>query len=177
MGVESTGVVVSSCVEVWQSGHGALEVVLLHSGEEILLSTRSGATVDNNCVFQLNRTCPPVNVIIIMTTILTIMTLYSLCSGCQRESGSGAGVVGRQDLRASEAGACTGDAISTHQQEASRRSPACVAPPPLLELVTLLPALPSQGYAAGLGSCSVSSSTCHQPVLSVAVPPEWERWH
>ena len=33
VGVETTGVPESSCVEVWQSGHGAMEVVLLHTAE------------------------------------------------------------------------------------------------------------------------------------------------
>ena len=35
VGVVSAGVAPSPGVEVWQSGHGALEVVLFHPGPEI----------------------------------------------------------------------------------------------------------------------------------------------
>ena len=63
---------------------------------------------------------------------LRIMTLYSQCTVCQGEVGCGAGVRGRQYLRAGLAG------VSPHQQEAGRRSPAGVPAPEPLELVTLL---------------------------------------
>ena len=106
-----------------------------------------------------------------MTPSLTLMTMYSQCLVFQSEAGCGAGVGGRQYL-------CAGAAApSPHQQEASRRSPARVEPPPLLELVTLLPAPAGQGIAAGLGSSSFSSPTGHNPILGVAVPGGGERGH
>ena len=101
---------------------------------------------------------------------LTLMTLYSPCIIYQVEAGCGAGVGGRQYL-------CAGAAPSPHQQEASRRSPARMEAPPLLELVTLLPATAGQGVAAGLGGSSVSSTACHHPILGVAVPGGRERGH
>ena len=55
--------------------------------------------------------------------------------------------------------------MPSHQQEASRRPPAHVQGPRLLELVTLLPARASQGDAAGEDGSRAISSTCHQPVL------------
>ena len=51
MGVVSAGMIVSGCVEVWQSGHGALEVVLLHPGAGIV------ATSDDDGVLELNGAC------------------------------------------------------------------------------------------------------------------------
>ena len=54
MGVVTTGVAVSPSVEVWQSGHGALEVVLLHPGEGVLTPG------DNDGVLKLDGACPPV---------------------------------------------------------------------------------------------------------------------
>ena len=57
MDVVSTGVVVSPCVEVWQSGHGALEVVLLHPGESWVAT--GGATCDDDGLIKLDGTCKP----------------------------------------------------------------------------------------------------------------------
>ena len=96
------------------------------------------------------------------------MTLFSPYTVCQGEAGCGAGVGGRQYLRGIAA------VVSPHQQEASRRSPARVDTPPLLELVTLLPALASQGDAAGDATYSTAG---HLPVLSVATPEGGERGH
>ena len=155
----------SPCVEVWQSGHGALEVVLLHPGGCWI------ATGDDDGVLKLDGACPPV-IITIMIPSLTLMTLYSLCIVCQGEAGCGAGVGGRQDLRAG----LSAEIRSPHQQEASRRSPAGVVLPHLLELVTLLPARASQGDAGGAGSSTVSTA-CHQPILSVVKPGGGERRH
>ena len=75
VGVVTTGVVVSSCVEVWQSGHGALEVVLLHPGEGM------PATRGNYGVLQLDGACPPV-----IKMIMTIRTLCSPYTVCQVEA-------------------------------------------------------------------------------------------
>ena len=63
MGVVSTGVPVSPCVEVWQSGHGALEVVLLHPGE----CTIYPAPGDDDGVLKLDGASVPVFMMIIMT--------------------------------------------------------------------------------------------------------------
>ena len=57
MGVVTTGLSVSPCVEVWQSGHGALEVVLLHPG------ACSEATSDDDGVLKLDGACIPVIII------------------------------------------------------------------------------------------------------------------
>ena len=54
MHVVSAGVAVSGCVEVGQSGHGALEVVLLHPGAGIV------ATSDDDGVPELDGACIPV---------------------------------------------------------------------------------------------------------------------
>ena len=105
-----------------------------------------------------------------MTPSLTLMTLYSLCIVRQCEVGCGAGVGGRQYLRAGAA------VPSPHQQEAGRRSPAGVPVPLLLELVTLLPARASEGNAAGADSSSVSTAH-HQPVLGVVSRVGGERRH
>ena len=56
VGVVSTGVAISPGVEVWQSCHRALEVVLLDTAEGGL------ATGQDNSVCQLYCTCFPVNV-------------------------------------------------------------------------------------------------------------------
>ena len=100
------------------------------------------------------------------------MTLFSPYTVCQGEAGCGAGVGGRQYLRA-------GAAVPTpHQQEASRGSPAGVVEPILLELVTLLPARASQGDAAGVGgSIAIPSSAGHRPVMGVVLPGGGERRH
>ena len=39
MDIVSTGVAISPSVEVWQSGHGALEVVLLHPSAGIVATS------------------------------------------------------------------------------------------------------------------------------------------
>ena len=96
--------------------------------------------------------------------------LYSPCIVCQGKAGCGAGVGGRQYLRAG------GAVVSPHQQEAGRGSPAGVVLPPLPELVTLLPAPAIQGDAGGDGSSRVSTAR-HQPVLGVLVPLVGERGH
>ena len=129
------------------------------------------ATGDDDGVLKLDGACMPV-IITIMTPSLTLMTLYSLCPFCQGEVGCGAGVSGRQYLRAGVSAAPP----SPHQQEASRGSPAGVVLPPLPELVTLLPAPAIQGDAGGDGSIRVSTA-CHQPVLGVLVPLVGERGH
>ena len=49
MYVETTGMIVSGCVEVRQSGHGALQVVLLDS-------SLTESSSDNEAVSQLDRT-------------------------------------------------------------------------------------------------------------------------
>ena len=54
MDVVSAGVAISPGVEVWQSGHGALEVVLLHT------VGGGGATGQDNSVCHLNGTRVPV---------------------------------------------------------------------------------------------------------------------
>ena len=59
VGVVSAGVPVSSCVEVRQSGHGAMAVVFLYPGEGSL------ATGDKDGVLKLYGTCVPVIIIII----------------------------------------------------------------------------------------------------------------
>ena len=92
VGVVTTGVPESPSVEVWQSGHGALEVVLLHPGVGV------PTTGDDDGVLELDGACIPV-IITIMTPSLTLMTLYSLCPVFQSEAGCGAGVGGRQYLR------------------------------------------------------------------------------
>ena len=51
MGIVSTGVSVSPCVEVWQSGHRALEVILLHTAAN---STMYPATRDDDGVLKLD---------------------------------------------------------------------------------------------------------------------------
>ena len=56
--VVSAGVPISPYVEVWQSGHGALEVVLLNMAEVVV------ATSQDNSVFHLYRTRVPANVMI-----------------------------------------------------------------------------------------------------------------
>ena len=68
MDIVSAGVVGSPDVEVWQSGHGALEVVLLHTVVGVQ------ATGDYNSVCHLYCTCQPVNVIM-YNDPLTIMYL------------------------------------------------------------------------------------------------------
>ena len=59
----TTGMLAPPGVEVGQSGHGALEVVLLHPGVGIL------ATGDDDGVFELDGACPP--------DFITIMTPHS----------------------------------------------------------------------------------------------------
>ena len=54
MDVVSTGVAISPYVEVWQSGHGALEVVLLDPVAGI------EATCDDDGVLELDGACIPV---------------------------------------------------------------------------------------------------------------------
>ena len=51
VGEVSTGVFPSPSVEVWQSGNGALEVILLHPGEGIL------APGDDDGVLELDGAC------------------------------------------------------------------------------------------------------------------------
>ena len=173
MGVVTTGVVVSSCVEVWQSGHGALEVILLHTAAN---STMYPATRDDDGVLKLDG-AGTTEIIIIMTPILTLMTLYSHCMVWQTKAGCGAGVGGRQDFRAvATVQINIPMPMSPDQKEASRGSPAGVVLPPLPELVTLLPAPAIQGDAGGDGSIRVSTAR-HQPVLGVAVPGGGERQH
>ena len=171
MHVVSTGVVLSACVEVWQSGHGALEVILLHTAAN---STIYPATRDDDGVLKLDG-AGTTEIIIIMTPILTLMTLYSHCMVWQTKAGCGAGVGGRQDFRA-VATVQINIPMSPDQKEASRGSPAGVVLPPLPELVTLLPAPASQSDASGEGS-SIVSTARHQPVLGVATPVGGERRH
>ena len=61
MNIVSAGVVPSISVEVWQSGHGALEVVLLDTAFEV------GATSQDNTVCHLYCTCLTENVKIMNT--------------------------------------------------------------------------------------------------------------
>ena len=77
VGVVSTGVVGSPSVEVGQSGHGALEVILLHPGEYLVHK----ATRDNDGVLELDGACPPV-----IKMIMTIRTLCSPYTVCQFEA-------------------------------------------------------------------------------------------
>ena len=51
MDIVSTGVAISPCVEVWQSGHGALEVILLDPGVGMY------ATRDDDGVLKLDGAC------------------------------------------------------------------------------------------------------------------------
>ena len=61
MDIVSTGVAISPSVEVWQSGHGALEVVLLDTAEWI---GGGVATGQDHSVCHLYCTRLPVNVMI-----------------------------------------------------------------------------------------------------------------
>ena len=78
VGVVSAGVTVSPCVEVWQSGHGALEVILLHTAAN---STMYPATRDDDGVLQLDGTCVAVinnNTDTQPHTSDAVLTLYSM---------------------------------------------------------------------------------------------------
>ena len=59
MDIVSTGVAISPYVEVWQSGHGAMEVIFLHTA---VLPMAHEATSDYHAVCHLYCTRPPVNV-------------------------------------------------------------------------------------------------------------------
>ena len=58
MDIVSAGVTVSPGGEVCQSGHRALEVVLLHPGESWVAT--GGATCDDDGVIKMNGACAPV---------------------------------------------------------------------------------------------------------------------
>ena len=58
--VVSTGVVPPPCVEVGQSSHGALQVVLLHSAVSDIRAA-SVASSDDDAILKLDGTCLPEN--------------------------------------------------------------------------------------------------------------------
>ena len=68
MHIVSAGVAGSGSVEVWQSGHGALEVVLLDP------AVRVPATSQDHSVCQLYCTRVPVNVMIMPHNNATVST-------------------------------------------------------------------------------------------------------
>ena len=169
MDIVSTGVVVSPCVEVWQSGHRALEVVLLNTRNWPV------ATSDYHTVCHLYCTRPTVVMIKTNDLALTIMPLYLYLhsSILQIEGWRGAAAGVGQEFSVIQ-----GAVTWSHQEEASRGEPAHMIPPLVHQLVTCGPARGSQGDAVDQGTSTIVSSTaCHLPILGVAPPGGGERRH